>query len=76
MCKYACGAKYNMLMYKDQYRQAHAVAMQTQKTYSNKWNAMKKKTGKAYKSARTALEPYKQRNIKAQTRSKKILGKV
>lgn len=37
---------------------------------------MKKQTGAAYKSARKALEPYKQRNIKAQAKSKKTLGKV
>jgi hypothetical protein len=66
MCKYACGAKYNMLMFHDKTRQANEVATKAQKIYATKAASLKGLKGNEYKVARNKIEPFRQRNIKAQ----------
>ena len=75
MCKYACGAKYNMLYYRDRYSQAARYNKKAHAVVAKKWKAMKKLKGSAYKKARKDIEPYRQRDIKSATMKKKLLKK-
>ena len=74
MCKYACGAKYNMLYYKDRYYQAVRYSKRAYAVLARKWRAMKGLKGNAYKKARRAVEPYRQRHIKSKNYVKKLLN--
>ena len=74
MCKYACGAKYNMLYYKDRYYQAVRYNKRAYAVLAKKWKAMKGLKGDAYKKARRAVEPYRQRHIKSKNYVKKLLN--
>jgi hypothetical protein len=45
MCRYACAAKYNVLYYKDRYRQAAKKNAQAHNEYTKRYGDMKKLKG-------------------------------
>jgi hypothetical protein len=53
-------------MFHDKTRQANEVATKAQKIYATKAASLKGLKGNEYKVARNKIEPFRQRNIKAQ----------
>ena len=56
MCRYACGAKYNVAYYKDRYRQASQKNAKAHNEYTKRYANMKKLKGAQYQKARQQLE--------------------
>lgn len=57
MCKYACGAKYNMLYYKDRWYATSRYQLRVYAVLKKEWAKLKKLKGDKYKKARRAYEP-------------------